>query len=181
MTVSGNSLFLWGILMETKKKIFDALAKLAVLKGQTIAQERLVMYTEILSRYQLEKSLEAISWVALNVKFFPDIVEVLDRVKGKVDPQVYVMEIERAIKRFGYSRGREAKEELSCIAWEVVEGFGGWSKLCSMTTTEFKFSGHAMIKTAKAAAEGALISHKDGLMDVKNTFEGSTHTKTYIE
>jgi hypothetical protein len=36
-----------------------------------------------------------------------------------------------SIRKFGYQAGSEARKFMGELAWDVVDGFGGWSNLCT--------------------------------------------------
>lgn len=118
---------------EEKNQIFNELVLLAIALGTEETEERLQVLANILSEYDPIEVKKAIKWAALNLKFFPKPVELLERICPKPDAQdadALAGEIIKCITRFGYMQGRETRKHVGEVAWSAVEMAGGWSLLC---------------------------------------------------
>ncbi len=124
-------------MQKNKEVIFETIRKMAVIKGGDIAQERIELYTEVLSKYDTKKVLEAIKTLTLESRFFPDISEFLKIIDPNPDKDTLANDmvgaIIEAIAEFGSYNSEGAAEYLGVKAWHVVERSGGWQTLCQTT------------------------------------------------
>ena len=166
--------------METEKtdkeKLFEALRKLAVFKGVEVTQERIGLYVEYLSRYDLKKVSAALKVLLNTHTGFPDIAHIVKLVDPSMTEDEKGNEIAGAIidsvKSFGSYQPLEAKKYLGPIAWWVVESFGGWGILCRMTTAELGTTRAQLREMGKAARKVASRNLEDPKL-LKHEKEGT--------
>lgn len=140
----------------SKKIIFENLTKLAIMKGQEITSERIKLYTEMLSNYDFEKVQLAITRCLIEVSFFPDIKEILNRLEGETPDEKAEKILEKimnSISQFGYTQPKEARKHMGEMSWEVVNGLGGWSLLCSADVSQIGMMRAQIRKMAKSKVE----------------------------
>ena len=126
--------------MKPEERIFNALVKIAILKGQEPTTERMQIMSIILAKYDMVKVLKSLESIALEIKFFPDISEILNLVDPQQSAQDIATkssaEIIAAIGRFGGMQSKEAEKELGPVSWDAVQCFGGWANLCRINNDE---------------------------------------------
>ena len=117
-----------------KEIIFEALRRLAIIKGQDITSERIELYCEILEQYPLNKTCDAIKTFVLKKSNFPDLPDIIAIIEPTLDirdvANEMAGEIINAILKFGATNLADAKICLGDLAWYVVERSGGWGILC---------------------------------------------------
>jgi len=147
-----------------KHDIFDQLRKLAISKGQEVTEERLHIYTEFLSKYDHADVMQALLKCFKEVKFFPDISEIIKAIEEPIDieteAQIMAGEILDAAKSFGQYQANEAKEALGSKAWYSVERFGGWDTVCGLKYSELNTSRAQLKNICKASIKLKNIDSK---------------------
>ena len=145
-----------------KEKLFETLRRMAVFKGAEVNKERLQLYVEYLSKYDLAKVNIALKSLLDSHPGFPDIAHIVKLVDPPMSEDDRGNEMAGAIIDSIMSLGRyqidEAKKRLGPIAWWVVERVGGWNTLCLMGTGELTSTRAQIRELSKAALK---ISHRN--------------------
>jgi len=117
---------------EARGKVFEALRRLAIAKGQEVTIERIQIYVEYLSKFDGSMVMLALKQCFEEVKFFPDIAEIIKRING--DAETLAQEIQgkimQAVELYGYSDPSSARNFIGDSGWRVVESCGGWLSIC---------------------------------------------------
>jgi hypothetical protein len=127
--------------MKSKADVYDALVLLGVVLKQPQEEGRLRFYVEALAKYDIQKVLKAIHTHPERSGFFPQLVDLINNMKGPEIPTDELAnqiagEIMDAIPRFGRYQEQEAKTSLGA-SFGIVERFGGgWQYLCSIQNDE---------------------------------------------
>lgn len=126
--------------MNKRKEIYKYLNVMALEFNQVQKPERLKIYSELLEDFPLKKIEDAIKWCMLNLKFFPQLAEIRERIVPKVSTDDNAVEMASkiidCISRFGSYRELDVKEHLGTVAWFAVVRFGGWNLLCKTTNDQ---------------------------------------------
>lgn len=125
--------------VEEKRSVFTELQKLSIILGGKESTEQLRLITEILSDYDFSKVVKAIRQGAAEFKFFPKPVELIGIINPPVlkeDANAIVSKIFQAIRDFGYMNPARAQDFLGEIAWNTVQGLGGWRDICLFSGSE---------------------------------------------
>jgi len=140
--------------MKNQEQIYDALAMLSVVLNQPQDAKRLMFYAEALKEYDLRQVLALIKGFATKVKFFPQLVEIIEPLQGLSVPTdematMIASEIIESIARFGYSNLPEAKAHLG-EKFQIVERYGGWEELCRIGNDQIPATRAQLRELAKA-------------------------------
>ena len=148
--------------MLDKEKIFEDFRMLAIAKGQEVTSERIQIYIKVLAEYETEEVSSAIMKCFKELKFFPDISEVIKFIREPVDAytnaEIMTGEIFDVAKRIGRHEISKAKEALGPIAWFAVERFGGWDTICNLTYDQLGTARAQLRNICKASMS---ITHLD--------------------
>lgn len=113
--------------------LFNELVKLAVILGTEETEQRLQIMANILAEHDEKRVCDAIKWAALNLKFFPKPVEILERINPKPqrqDADAIAGRAIDAIYKFGWNNSREAQLYIGPEGWKAISRIGGWRTLC---------------------------------------------------
>lgn len=115
-----------------KNEIFKIIQRLAVLKGAPVTTERAMMYTEFLAQFDSAKIIQALEECALELKFFPDISDIaekIEKIQGGESPVEIAAKIMQAVRTYGNAQQDQAREYLGETAWGIADRYG-WFLLC---------------------------------------------------
>jgi len=135
------------------EKIFNELASLAVVLGQPQQPERLKRYVEILKDHDLDKIIKAIRLIELSNKFFPQPVEILQKINPpEIDIEDQAGEIAGEI--FGEIKNMNVYDPFSNpIVFkyrEIIQRMGGVEYLCSLSIEEGSTANAQIRRAAKS-------------------------------
>ena len=149
---------------DEKKLVYEALRKLAMMKGQEITEERHVAYCEYLSNYNAKDVLKSLKTLLDTLPRFPDISDIVKIIEPPVSQDDKANEIAgliiECISRFGYANTELAKKEIGPLGWFVVERAGGWTNVCATTNKELGILKAQLRDMAKVASK---IEKRDSL------------------
>ncbi len=141
-------------------KIYDALARFAILFSEKPSEERLMAYVDELRNYSPEEISKALNQLKTEAHKFPSLASIVQIIKPSLtdsDRANDVMAlITEAIGRFGGYRQGDALDFLGPVAWRVVEGLGGWWTLCQCSYTELGVMRSQARELAKSALKHEL-------------------------
>ena len=126
--------------MDKHKEIYKQLVALSVAMGTEQKPERLMFYANALMDFDLPKVVTAISKLSRTNRFFPQLAEIIEAMRGPEIPTDELAiqianDLIEAIPRFGRYQELEAKQFLK-EKFAIAERFGGWQMLCSIENDE---------------------------------------------
>lgn len=127
--------------MSNKKQIFDQLKFLALALNADITPEVLHAYTELFCNANLERFKIAIKKLSMESSRYPLPVQInamLVQNGEELDGNIEAGLIIQTIKTYGWANQSDAQKNLTPIAWQAVEMFGGWQQLCSITNDQLQ-------------------------------------------
>lgn len=153
--------------MSTQADVIRAVAVMAELHQRQMSPEAAAMYCADLAPYAPGAVLEALSRCRREVRGFPAIVDVLERITGTRPPdemdaaRAVSSRIIEAISKIGYVNPGKARDFLGDLAWTVVQRMGGWANLCEIVTAENLTTWQAQLRdnalsVSRQAAAGTL-------------------------
>lgn len=114
---------------DEKKELFQALQTLAILKVGKMDKQRLMAYTEVLSKFALPRLLGAIKICMEEIKFFPDVSEIIKMVDPRPDTEDQAQSmcdnIVKAVLRYGRYQQDEIEKSLSEDERNALMKIGG--------------------------------------------------------
>lgn len=140
--------------MRNQAQIYDALALLSVVLNQPQDTKRLQFYAEALKDFEVERVVGLIQSLSRTTKFFPQLVEIIEPLKGLDAPTeetatIIASEIIECISRFGPYQTNEVKQYLG-EKFQVIDRIGGWQSLCQITNGEVASTRAQLRELAKA-------------------------------
>jgi len=123
--------------MNNEKEIAKFWLNVSAYYRQTLPDEVLKMYVydcKTTSMEELRFAFEKYRQTS-QAAFFPLPAVLKNIINPPIDPDAEAncvpAIIFESMKRFGQYRGSEAKDHMGELAWQCVNGFGGWGHLCS--------------------------------------------------
>lgn len=135
-------------------EIYDALVLLSVVLNQPQDPKRLMFYAEALKDFDLNTVLVRIRGFSTTTKYFPQLVEIIEQLRGLDAPAdelatIIASEIIECISKFGPYQINEVKKHLG-EKYQIVERSGGWNSLCQITYSEVPSTRAQLRELAKA-------------------------------
>lgn len=110
------------------------LTLMAEAHGRKFSKESAAMMLSDLQQYGPGPVLRALAACRLQIRYFPTIAEIVDRVPGAVSDAALadaaVSRIIQAVSAIGPYRHDDAKEFVGELGWRVVKQYAGWEELC---------------------------------------------------
>ena len=151
-----------------KQEIFKALSVLSLLKNDTSSKERLQIYCALLDKYPIQSIKFAISKLAVESRFFPDVSEIIKIINPPVDADQVSIEIAdriiSAISDFGWCNPSKARDYIGDIGWEVVQRMGGWVNISKIEISHVNMLRSQIRISAKAAVNSGEVKEIQGLI-----------------
>lgn len=138
--------------MDKRKEIFKQLVALSVAMGSEQKPERLEFYAEQLKEFELQKVISAITKIARTNKFFPQLVEIIEPIRGLDAPtdEIAVMIANEIIESL-YRCGSEAHaQQVLGEKYPIVQRMGGWESLSRIDLSEIPATRAQLRELAKA-------------------------------
>lgn len=154
-------------LTDYQKQIITWLYQMSKLLQITITKDSLVLFAKMLDKYEPNRVEWAISDYTKNATFprFPLPSELLNRINPvrlvEDESNEIVAAIFSAIRRYGGKfNTRAAQHYLGETAWKVVEGFGGWERICTCDESNANTMRAQLRNHAQAVLNGDKIEKK---------------------
>jgi hypothetical protein len=118
--------------------LLQALAVMSDLYNRGLTAEAIIMLHDDLAEYPVEKVLEALRRCRRELKTFPSVAEIVDRLGTKDSPEVIAANIVQALTRYGDDKVgiARAKALVGPVGWGVVEREGGWTALMAKVQSD---------------------------------------------
>lgn len=117
--------------MNKKELIFDMINKFSAIFREKVERERLVIYTNELSSFEIEDIVTALNKLKFSSKFFPSLAEIYQTISPSVSVEdqasEYASKILEVARSFSSDNTKSAKLSLGHL-WEIAELFG-WKEL----------------------------------------------------
>jgi hypothetical protein len=164
-----------------RSQVAKIITATAMYYQRPITSEVVSMMVDDLEDLPFEKVLKAYQAIRRDAKnkFFPLPAQVRELICPVMSVQAQAREdvenIKIAITDFGYMRGAEARAAIGEIGWRIVEGLGGWQRVC-----ESNFI-HNSALIAQARARGEDLINYQGQILSTNQLEYSGEEPEQIE
>ena len=109
---------------------------LAAYYDKKLSPQQIAMYAEDLSTVPIEDLVRSIRLYRSNPKnsFFPLPAKLLESIRPQETAEdcarLAESEIWEAVGAYGWPNANRARSALGALAWEGVERFGGWARVC---------------------------------------------------
>lgn len=159
---------------EAKKLIFNELILLATSFGKKEEETRLKIYTEDLSEYDLESTIQAIRAVRKTCDFFPPLSKIIEKIKspdGSSEEQAILIanEIIKCISDYGQYQIKEVKEFLGDDKFAIATNFMNWSDLCNIEYDEIPTVRAQLRNSAKSYLDRSKRSYTGGDLKINTS------------
>jgi hypothetical protein len=151
----------------SKKQIFEQLKFLALALNADVTPEVLHAYTELFRDANIETFKIAIKRLSMESLRYPlpaQINAMLTQNVCEIDGNIEAGSIIQSIKTYGWSNQHEAQQNLSPIAWQAVEMFGGWQQLCSITNEQLQSTRAQLRDLITALSKKEISARKNNLI-----------------
>ncbi len=154
------------------------LTLMAEAHGRKFSKESAALMLSDLHQYGPEPVLRALAGCRLQLRYFPTISEIVDRLPGTLSDSALadaaVSRILQAVSAIGPYRHDDAKSYIGRLGWQVVKQYAGWEELCKALgddTPVGVFKAQAT-KTAMLVIERA----RAGLIDAAPELPSPSHS-----
>lgn len=146
----------------SRSKIFEVLASMAAAYNQKPTNEKLAIYSKLLSKYSAEEVASALSKLVYKSSFFPSVAEISQAIEGVVDHDAMAEELAgkiiEALPNYGRDDVDRLKHELGAVGWLTVERLGGWETLMR---TSYDDMSHLRAQARRQAKVCISIAERD--------------------
>ncbi len=122
--------------------VAKAIGIMAQLFGREISEEAILMLAYDLAEYPEDKVLTALGKCRKELRFFPTVADIVERINPSSNPESEAIEIASRMVRALHGYGADAvgmaraKELIGPIGWSVVTDNGGWANIVAGTYTK---------------------------------------------
>jgi hypothetical protein len=147
--------------------IFKGLKRMAVLFKEEVTSQRMEMFVNALSNYDINKVKWAIATCAVKLTKFPSLADIINLIEPNSNIDYETEQITNAIftaiNEFGYNNATKASEYIGPVGWRVIQGFGKWESFALSVDYNNMESKRAQIRNSIRA----ILSNADKCNDLK--------------